>query len=110
MCGEDYDVHHGRWIYYIDSGGPSYCQPDIVCIPCDSSSPILLIEVKLSYKKEARRKLRSLYAPLIQYLHPDHDIVRIQVCQNIRLTDEKDIHRMDQLMEARPSYKCIHWR
>lgn len=110
LSGSDSDVLHGRWIYYIDRNGPAYCQPDVLVIPHSPDDPILVIEVKLSYKKEAQRKLRTLYGPLVEHLHPGRSVIRAQICSNIKLTDEEILHRMDQLFEPKPVYKCIHWR
>lgn len=66
LYGDEAQVMHGPWIHYADMTGPHYAQPDIVIIPEAIHKPVIIIEVKLSHRPFAERKLRRLYLPLVK--------------------------------------------
>lgn len=67
---EDYTVHHGMWIRYSATEGDkridSICQPDIIMIPHTKKRPVIVIEIKLSSRNDARRKLDALYTRVVR--------------------------------------------
>lgn len=75
------EVIHGPWIQYLDSRGKFYCQPDVVIIPNDTTKPIIVVEIKLTYKPEAATKVTKLYSRLISLLYPGRLIVPMQICR-----------------------------
>lgn len=73
-----------RWLAYTKgkSDKTYYCQPDAI-IHADSRTYV--IEVKLTIRPRlAKQKLQLLYGPLVQMLHPDQEIILLQVCKNLR--------------------------
>lgn len=67
------------WIEYHDLEGRHYCQPDaVVFFP----TYIMLFEVKVRHSKLAYEQLKLQYAPLLEWLYPDHRIVKVEMTKS----------------------------
>lgn len=104
------DVKHGAWIGYLAARRTASCaQPDVVVVPYDTSLPVLVIEVKLTFKKGALVKLHEIYGPLVQALFPLREIRLIQVCKNITLDYGGELTDLDDILSAGPT-AVVTWR
>jgi len=97
------DFARGPWIEFRDVNGKGFAQPDFV-VYADSSRWIVL-EAKLSQTPAAFEQLFSLYIPLLTQLHPEIELVPVQVCKNLRKRDPKMI---EDLRDARKG-ATWHW-
>lgn len=70
-------ILHGQWIYW----GGAVCQPDLLLIP--PRGPILIIEVKLTHKKNAEKKLREVYGPAVDRIFAGRGIAYAQIFKNL---------------------------
>lgn len=94
---------HGQWIYVNDT----FCQPDLVVV--QGRGPRLVLEVKLTRKRGAERKLREIYGPLVQALFGG-DVAYAQIYKNVDGPDP-DFMDLDCLWGLRPSsYVEVLWR
>ena len=75
-------VRHGQWFEFEDHRGKGWCQTDVLVMPVEDG-PLILIEIKLSHRPAAERKLKAMYLPVVLAVWPDTPIVRIQVCKNL---------------------------
>lgn len=57
-------VLHGQWLFK----GSSFCQPDLIVLR--HKKPTLVLEVKLTHKKAATKKLWDLYVPMVLEAFP----------------------------------------
>lgn len=88
--GDDCKVTHGPWIQYEDKTGQHFAQPDVLIEPPDVQLPIIIVEVKLSHRPFAERKLRRLYGPLVRRalgLPDNRRVVLVQVFKSCRRRD-----------------------
>jgi hypothetical protein len=63
-------IEHNPWFEYRNNSEFAYCSPDIL-IKFDNI--LLIIEVKLTWVKEAQEKLDLFYRPIITKANPDFD-------------------------------------
>lgn len=71
-----------RWIKYTRKGFTKYGQPDFYI---ELADVVLIFEAKLTYKPRlAEAKLRKVYRPCLQYIHPGKPIATVQVCKYLR--------------------------
>ncbi len=54
----------GPWFYFLDETGIHYCQPDFIIL---LARRLIVIECKLSYVADAKEKLETLYAPVVEH-------------------------------------------
>lgn len=107
-CGE---VLHGQWIRFEDRYGIRYAQPDILIIPNDLALPIVIVEIKLTYKSHnVKQKLRQLYARLVEHFHPGRKLLLVQVFKRVgwqsvnkNALSRMKLETMDNLL--RPDWK-----
>ena len=71
------------WYEYRDYDGLFLCSPDLLIIPEDDDTCLLLAEVKLTTTEDAEAELRGLYLPVIQHIYPDADIRLLQISMNL---------------------------
>ena len=76
-------IIYGQWIKYEDSQGTGLCQPDIIIKPKSKKDYLVVIEVKLSWKKTVEGKIRNVYGVVAQALFPNHKIKYIQICKRL---------------------------
>lgn len=69
-------VIHGQWLY----GDDGCCQPDIIIVP--RKGPIVVVEVKLTRRKDVEKKLKNLYVPWTREAFPGREIAYAQVYRN----------------------------
>lgn len=87
IYGDDCKVTHGPWIQFEDKTGVHFAQPDVLIEPADVSLPLIVVEIKLSHRPFAERKLRRLYGPLVRRaldLPAGRRMVLIQVFKSVR--------------------------
>lgn len=75
------EFEHGPWIEFEDSHGRGFAQPDFLVF---GEGHWTLLEAKLSQTPTAFAQLFGLYLPLLCLLHPQVQIVPVQVCRNLR--------------------------
>ncbi len=76
-------VEAGPWIGYKSRGQSGICQPDAVVWLDDRR--VYVVEVKLSWQRHVRSKLKGLYGPLVRQIWgPDIDLSYLQVYKNWR--------------------------
>lgn len=111
--------YEGPWIYWEDKWGPAVCQPDHVIIPNDTDLPVVVAEMKLTWRPECERKLKRLYGPLVSRLVNDRPVRLVQVCGGMPANCPADFpYALDELLHpdftCRPSkgypYAAVHWR
>lgn len=72
----------GPWLLYSSAGRSSVCQPDgLVWL---SEKLLCIVEIKLSWQREVRRKLMKFYGPLVQCIHPGVELTYLQVYKTYR--------------------------
>lgn len=82
LARRGFDFANGPWIRFRDANGLGHAQPDFVVY--DSPTRWVVLEAKLSQTEAAFEQLNSLYIPLLQFLHPEIEMVPIQVCKVLR--------------------------
>jgi len=75
--------HYGPWFEYEDVQGRGWCQPDILFLPYSKKKPLVIYEIKLTYKPIAEHKLYNVYKPIVEYLYPKRDIKLCQIFKNL---------------------------
>jgi hypothetical protein len=68
--GPDWVVLPGPWFSYLDDETLRHAQPDVMLVNF-TQGRIVVVEVKLTYCKEAWWQLNSLYAPLVRAVFPE---------------------------------------
>ncbi len=92
-------VRHGQWFTFEDKRGKGWCQTDILVMPEDTE-PLVIVEVKLTYKPGAKHKLKSFYQPVVRNVWPVPRIIRVQVCKNLTKTFADDtITDLDEVFD-----------
>ncbi len=103
---ESCQVLAGPWISYDGL----VCQPDAVIVPENNSMAVVLVEVKLTYKRKATDKARSLYKPLLKVLFPDRKIICAQIFNRVRYGFNEPTVKIEQLLEKHDSkFLLCHW-
>lgn len=106
-------VIHGPWIEFTDANGFGVCQPDMIILPEEGESGIIVVECKLTYKPEAERKLKRLYAPLVKRIYGEMPCC-VQICKHLKrgynlgnrlLKDFGDLHK-----KSTPKYSVLNIR
>jgi hypothetical protein len=75
------EVEHEPWFNFIDHNGMGSAVPDGLF---HYGRVTVVIEVKLSWVADARRKLLGLYLPLIMVTHPQQTVRGVIICKNLR--------------------------
>lgn len=70
----------GQWFEFEDSAGRGFCQTDLL-LPYNGKIGVL--EVKLSYTREAEDELRGLYVPVVRKAL-GREVFGLVVCKNLR--------------------------
>ena len=98
----------GPWLRYTATNKASFCQPDALLHLNDKH--IVIVEVKLSWQKDARLKLTTFYGPLIKWLHPDAALSYVQVYKNWREGCHKRSLTIYELDDIKPgAYRECHF-
>jgi len=94
---------HGQWLYV----GKSFCQPDIIILR--PKAPTLIIEVKLSHRPGAKKKLFDVYLPAVIEAFPG-PVACAQVFRNLNRgnPDSCDLEYLLSMTTHR--YAEIMWR
>jgi hypothetical protein len=110
LYGDVAEVFCNRWIEFEDERGPGLASPDCVIIPKDRSKPIVIVEVKLSWKAGVRSKLALIYGRLLKEIYPDREQRHVQVCRALRRDcKEEACLEIDNLLEQTETYRLCHW-
>lgn len=70
---------HGRWYEFADANGRGFCQPDLLL---DTSSGLVVLEVKLTWVEEAHSQIEQLYRPVLR-LAEGASVAGIVVCKTL---------------------------
>jgi hypothetical protein len=110
LYGAVADVFCNRWIEFEDDRGPGLASPDCVIIPRDRSKPIVIVEVKLSWKAGVKSKLSLVYGCLLKHLYPDREQRHTQICRALRRDcKEEPLLDIADLLEQTTPYSLRHW-
>lgn len=102
-------VEYGPWFEFEDCWGHSVCQPDVLIVPSDTSQPLVLVEVKLTYKPEAEGKLRNFYKLIVSKMWPTRAVKMVQVYKNGRCPYENTDLRKLLEGEFNDGYYTCRW-
>ena len=97
------DFAQGPWIQFKDNNGIGFAQPDFIVY--SSLDLWIVLEAKLSQTPAAFEQLLRLYIPLLRKLHPNVELVPVQVCRNLK---RKDKLIVDDLRKVK-SGSTWHW-
>jgi len=94
----------GQWIYW----DRAVCQPDLLLIP--PKGPIVVVEVKLTRKRNVEKKLREVYGSAVDRIFAGRGVAFAQIYKN---QDGGTAHGFDLDLLRNPapySYTEILWR
>jgi len=97
-------IIHGQWIYW----DKAVCQPDIIVIP--RQGPIVVVEVKLTRKRNVEKKLREVYGAALSRVFAGRPISFCQIYKNL---DGGEPYALDpwEIRTLKPGeYGEIQWR
>ena len=93
---DETNILAGPWFEYEDERGLGWASPDFIVL--DSKGvPVLIGEVKLSFKDRAETKLRNIYQPLIEYHFQCSGTPLVQVTNSLnkRTPIKKVVNKFD---------------
>jgi hypothetical protein len=70
-------IIHGQWIYW----DKAVCQPDIIVVP--PKGPVVVVEVKLTQKRNVEKKLREVYGVALQHIFAGRSLSYCQIYKNL---------------------------
>jgi len=79
--------HEGVWFEFQDKNGFGLCQPDVLI---ETDGVVWLVEIKLSWCKEAATQLKELYIPVVEKALkvPARGMI---ICKTLRRTTPKHL-------------------
>jgi hypothetical protein len=95
-------ILHGQWLYREGA----FCQPDLVVIP--RKGPVLVLEVKLSRKRDVLKKMQQLYLPWVLDAFPGRPAIAGQIFRNGTGADAFDLDYFLSLTHLQ--YGEVQWR
>lgn len=90
-----------QWILFSDQNGRGWAQTDFFLLPradAPPTTPILLIEAKLTQTESAIAQLISLYLPLLRKIY-NKPIVCLQVCKRLRYIPPKFVESPQEVLQ-----------
>ena len=94
----------GQWIHW----DRAVCQPDLILIP--PRGPIVVVEVKLTCKRNVEKKLREVYGPAVDRIFAGRGVTFAQIYKNLDGCEPHG-YDFDLLRELGPyDYAEILWR
>lgn len=100
-------VEDHPWLYYKATGKSGICQPD--AFVWLSSHHLLIVEVKLTWVRNARAKLLDFYGPIVQKVHPTSELSYLQVYKNTKNGAHKRTLTLYELETIQPgAYRECH--
>ena len=105
------EVIQKPWLEFQDRRGRGICQPDCIILPHDEELSALVVEVKLTLKDEARRKLQLVYGRIARRIWTGRRWRFAQVTKNLVMGfPYRMLVPFDQILESQPEYVICHWR
>lgn len=101
---------HNPWYEYIDSDGKGWCSPDIIFFHEDTW---WILECKLTYKKHANTKLKSLYKKILKFIYGKKQKVKtIHVFKNFtKGTRPTCFYTLNEILPLkRKQHYELNWR
>lgn len=92
------------WIEFQDAAGWGVCQPDALIIPNNEAEYAVIVEIKLTHKAGAERKLREFYAPIVGRCYRKRRWKLAQVFRNRRLEADHISVDFERLVTADYEY------
>jgi hypothetical protein len=100
-------VDAGPWLYYRTATISNVCQPDALIWL--TPSHCLIVEVKLTWKPNARLKLQQFYGPILRHIHPGATFSFLQIYKNgHKRAHKKPISLYDLESFPKTKYKEAH--
>jgi hypothetical protein len=97
-------IIHGQWIYW----DKSVCQPDIIVVP--PKGPVVVVEVKLTQKRNVEKKLREVYGVALQHIFAGRSLSYCQIYKNLDDGEPFSLDPWDILTLKPFEYGEIQWR
>ena len=97
------DFTHGTWLEFYDANGRGFAQPDFIV--CPDPQVWFILEAKLSQTQAAFNQLSFLYLPLLQFIHPDVELIPVQVCKYLRKQDKGIVNDLSKASHG----STWHW-
>ena len=102
----------GQWFQFEDIRGRGFAQPDIILFPQEfvTNDPLIIVEVKLTWRPGVERKLRRFYGPLCQQIWPNLKQRHVQICRGLKKNCSVDqwFDIEDMLNPDNPDYIDVH--
>jgi hypothetical protein len=97
-------IIHGQWIYW----DRAVCQPDIIVVP--PKGPVVVVEVKLTQKRNVEKKLREVYGVALQHIFAGRSLSYCQIYKNLDDGEPFSFDPWDILTLKPFEYGEIQWR
>jgi hypothetical protein len=97
-------IIHGQWIYW----DKAVCQPDIIVVP--PKGPVVVVEVKLTQKRNVEKKLREVYGVALQHIFAGRSLSYCQIYKNLDDGEPFSLDPWDILTLKPFEYGEIQWR
>ncbi|HEX3623787.1 MAG TPA: hypothetical protein VH280_00020 [Verrucomicrobiae bacterium] len=76
-----FKAEHNPWFMYTATGfRPQFCSPDIIL---DHDQFLIVVECKLTYRKQAEEKLLDLYIPVVKLATGQKRVYPLVICKNL---------------------------
>lgn len=99
-----FKIEHNPWFSFTDANGHNYCAPDILLHY--KHSTVVIVEVKLTWVKEAKPKLDQLYVPVIATAL-GRKVEALVVCRNLTPEAPKPAFSFREALYSEE--KLLHW-
>lgn len=101
-------VEDGPWLYYQAAKKSGICQPDALVWLSDEH--LLIVEVKLSWLRSARKKLMEFYRPIVAAIYPKATLSCLQIYKNTNKSAHKKPISIYELETIPPNkYRECQW-
>lgn len=97
-------IIHGQWIYW----DKAVCQPDIIVLP--PSGPVVVVEVKLTRKRNVEKKLREVYGAALSRIFAWRPLSFCQIYKNLDGGEPFSLEPWDIRTLKPDEYGEICWR
>lgn len=99
-----FKIEHNPWFSFTDANGHNYCAPDILLHY--KHSTVVIVEVKLTWVKEAEPKLEQLYCPVIS-LALDRLVAPLVICRNLIPEAPRPSFTFSEALDN--PHRLLHW-
>lgn len=99
-------LHEGRWIFFEDSNGRGFAQPDFFVA---LKGRVIVFEAKLSQCESGLAQIDGLYRPLLRHLS-GLPVVGVMICKNLYVSPYLEISDLSQALAFQANITLTyHW-